>query len=88
MTFKSHDGLIESRTFSDFWQHCAKNPLQMKCPVCGSQCYRSQSWLGFNMDMVGKITFKCTKPGCEFNDMDFTVEATSREVNKWTGRHS
>ena len=75
MTFHSINGLIESKTFQDFWQHIAKHPTQMQCPICQSQCYRAKSWVGFNMNQAGSITFKCTTQDCDFNTMDFTIQA-------------
>ena len=79
MVFHDINGLTESRTFSDLWQYVAKNPTQMKCPICKSQCYRHQAWTGFNMNKVGKITFKCMKQDCDFNTMDFTIEAIAKQ---------
>jgi len=75
MTFHSINGLIESKTFQDFWQHIAKHPTQMQCPICGEQCYRAKAWVGFNMNQAGSITFKCTNPNCDFNKMEFTIKA-------------
>ena len=80
MVFHDINGLTESRTFSDLWQHTARNPTTMQCPICQKQCYRSQAWTGFNMNQVGKITFKCMNAKCEFNEMDFTIEATPKEA--------
>ena len=78
MVFHSINGLIESRTFSDLWQHVARNPTQMQCPICRTQCYRSQAWTGFDMNRAGKITFKCMNTSCDFNTMDFTIEAIGK----------
>ena len=82
MTFHDINGLTESRTFQDIWQHTATHPTQMQCPICQNQCYRHQSWIGLNMNQVGKITFKCMKPNCEFNTMDFTIEAIPKKEER------
>jgi len=52
----------------------------MQCPICKTQCYRSQAWTGFDMKQVGKITFKCMNAKYEFNEMDFTIEAITKEA--------
>ena len=83
MVFKSIKGLIECQNFSDFWVWHLINSNKLTCPNCNKQALKDEHFTGFDMNKTGQISFKGIDPKCEFNKMNFTVEAIPRSEQKW-----
>jgi len=73
--FKSHEGLIETQNFADFYHYITTtNKAQIKCPDCGYIMY-TKIFPSFNLLQLGKAEFTCSNEDCHFNKNKIVIKS-------------
>jgi len=78
--FKSHEGLIESKSFTDFYRYLqTAKPKDFKCPNCNTEMV-GKVFPTFDMRKNGRAEFYCLNTQCETNKYPIVIETIWEET--------